>query len=105
MKISPSALLKDASTFFPMLWAVLRGQYKVPWNTLFWAVLCLVYVLSPIDVLPDVMPILGITDDGAFILLVLSLLHNDLAAFRRQRKTGKTILEAEVVRPEENTKK
>lgn len=105
MKLTPSAVFQDISTFFPMLWAVLRGQYKMPWGTLFWALLCLVYVISPIDLLPDVMPLLGITDDGAFILLVLSLLHKDLEAFRAQRKQGKTILEAEVVRPEDDAKK
>nr|QGT50608.1 hypothetical protein Elusimicrob1349_0780 [uncultured Elusimicrobia bacterium] len=104
MKFSPTTVFTDVSSFFPMLWAVLRGKYKMPWNTLFWALLCLVYVVSPIDLLPDVLPVLGITDDGAFILLVLSLLHNDLAAFRHQRKKDETVLEAEVVRPEENKK-
>lgn len=105
MKISPSTLTKDVASFFPMLRAILRGQYKMPWSTFFWAVLCLIYVVSPIDLLPDVLPVLGITDNGAFILLVLSLLHNDLEAFRLQQKTGKTILEAEVVRPEDDHKK
>lgn len=105
MKLTPSAIANDVSTFFPMLWAILRGQYKMPWGTLFLALLCLVYVVSPIDLLPDVMPLLGITDDGAFILLVLSLLHKDLAAFRQSRSQGKTILEAEVVRKQEDDPK
>lgn len=57
----------------------------MPWNTLFWAVLCVVYLLSPVDFLPDVMPLIGITDDGAFILLVLTLVHKDVQAFRAAR--------------------
>ena len=81
MKFSPTVFLKDAATFFPFLWAVLRGKYKMPWGTFFWALLCVVYVISPVDLLPDVLPVLGITDDGAFILLVLTLLHRDLHAF------------------------
>lgn len=105
MKLTPSTIAKDVSTFFPMLWAILRGQYKMPWGTLFWALLSLVYVVSPIDLLPDVMPLLGITDDGAFILLVLSLLHKDLAAFRQTRSQDKTIMEAEVVHKEDEPKK
>lgn len=68
-----------------MLWAILRGKWKMPWNTLFWAVLCVVYLLSPVDFLPDVMPLIGITDDGAFILLVLTLVHKDVQAFRAAR--------------------
>ena len=77
MKFSPLAVFKDFASFFPMLWAVLRGKYKMPWATLFWALLCLVYMISPIDLLPDVLPVLGITDDGAFVLLVLAMLHKD----------------------------
>lgn len=84
-----------------MVWAILRGRWKMPWATLFWALLCLVYVVSPIDLLPDVMPVLGITDDGAFILLVLALVHKDLEAFRAARKNVKDILPAEVSRPGE----
>ena len=68
-----------------MVWAILRGKWKMPWNTLFWAVLCVVYLLSPVDFLPDVMPLIGITDDGAFILLVLTLVHKDVQAFRAAR--------------------
>ena len=68
-----------------MIWAILRGKWKMPWNTLFWAVLCVVYLLSPVDFLPDVMPLIGITDDGAFILLVLTLVHKDVQAFRAAR--------------------
>ena len=86
MKFSPTVFLKDAATFFPFVWAVLRGKYKMPWGTFFWALLCVVYVISPVDLLPDVLPVLGITDDGAFILLVLTLLHRDLHAFRLWRR-------------------
>ena len=68
-----------------MVWAILRGKWKMPWNTLFWAVLCVVYLLSPVDFLPDVMLLIGITDDGAFILLVLTLVHKDVQAFRAAR--------------------
>lgn len=88
-----------------MMWAVLRGKFKMPWGTLFWAVLCLVYVVSPVDLLPDVLPLLGIADDGAFVLLVLALLHNDIQRFRLEKKQQDTIIEAEVVRPEDEIKK
>ena len=88
-----------------MAWAILRGRWKMPWATLFWAILCLVYVVSPIYLLPDVMPVLGITDDGAFILLVLALLHKDLEAFRAARQNKTDVLEAEVSRPADPDKK
>lgn len=104
MKFNPIQLLTDLPTVFPMMWAVLRGKFKMPWSTLFWAVLCFIYVLSPVDLLPDVLPLLGIADDGAFILLVLSLLHNDVQRFREERKKSEDVIEAEIVRGEEPKK-
>ena len=75
--------MKDIVTFFAMLKAILRRQYPMPWKTFFLALLCFVYVLSPIDFLPDVMPLLGITDDATFILLVVAMLQKDLDKYRQ----------------------
>lgn len=105
MKFSPLEILKDFTTFFPMVWAILRGRWKMPWKTFFLSVLCVIYFISPIDALPDVLPLLGIADDGAFILLVLTTLHKDLAAFRQSRRADNTVLEAEVLFPKETNKK
>lgn len=97
MAVNPLNFITDLQTFFPMVGDILRGRYKMPWSTFFWALLCAVYVCSPIDILPDVMPILGITDDGAFIVLVLTMLHKDLVAYRRSLNLTEEIIEAEVV--------
>ena len=107
MKFNPSIIWTDIASFFPMVWAILRGRYKMPWGTFFWTLLCLAYVISPIDVLPDVLPLLGITDDGAFIILICTMLHKDLVSFRNQQQEEATIIEAEIVKPnplEENKK-
>ena len=97
MNFDPTSVLKDFQTFFPMMWAILRGKYKMPWGTFFWAIICLVYLISPIDLLPDVLPLLGITDDGAFALLILAMLHKDLAAYRQAQLDKENIIEAEVI--------
>ena len=84
-----------------MLWAIVRGKYKMPWGTLVWTIVCAIYLISPIDALPDVLPLLGITDDGAFIIWVLTLLHKDLENFRQQQTVRPAvILEAEVIKTE-----
>ena len=99
MPFNLNEIVKDVQTFFPMLWAILRGKYKMPWGTFFWAVLCLVYLISPLDLLPDFLPLLGITDDGAFALLVLAMVHRDLVAYRQAKQATENIIEAEVVDP------
>lgn len=105
MKFHPLELFTDLTYFFPMMWAVVRGKFKMPWGTFFWAALCLVYVISPVDLLPDVLPLLGIADDGAFILLVLALLHNDIQRFRAERAKNEDVIEAEVIRRENDSNK
>jgi len=104
--MNPLIIFKDIGTFFTMIRAGLRGQSKMPWGTCFWAVLCILYFVSPIDLLPDVLPVLGIADDGAFVLFVLSLIHKDATAFRnRQTPSAEKpeIIEAEIV--EDDSKK
>ena len=95
--MNPLVIFKDVSTFFKMAAAILRRQYKMPWQTLFWAVICMIYFAAPIDLLPDMLPMLGIADDGAFILFVLTLLHKDLATFRQSQQDKDNIIEAEVI--------
>ena len=85
-----------------MVWAILRGRYKMPWGTLLWALVCAVYVVSPADAVPDLLPLLGIADDSAFVLFVLTLLHKDLLAFRTSRaEKPEVILEAEVIKTDD----
>ena len=74
--------MKDIVSFFDMLKAILQRRYPMPWKTFILGILCIVYVLSPLDLLPDVMPLLGITDDAAFIVLVVALLQKDIANYR-----------------------
>ena len=105
MKFNPLKVFQDFASFFPMVWAILRGRWKMPWNTLFWAILCLIYLISPIDLLPDVLPVLGITDDGAFIVLVLTLLHKDLEAFRTAQNQTKQVIDVTPVQPKDPSQK
>ena len=98
MNLTPVTVLTDIKTFFTMTRAVVKGKYKMPWKTFFWVLLCAVYFLSPIDLLPDIVPLLGFADDSAFIIFVLLLVHQDLVAFRQAQQSPKqTILEAEIV--------
>lgn len=103
MKFTPAEIAKDIPSFFSMCWAIVRGKHKIPWGTLGMALFCFVYLVSPVDIIPDVLPVLGITDDGTFILLVLAMLHNDLLEYRQSKIAKQNAQEAEIVssRPEE----
>ncbi len=74
--------MRDIKDFFSLCWAVLRRRYPFPWKTFLVALLCVVYIVSPVDLLPDVMPLLGITDDATFLLLVLAMIRQDIQKYR-----------------------
>jgi len=47
----------------------------------------ILYVLSPVDLVPDFIPGIGVLDDVAVLGLVLHALAQDLAAFRTWEQT------------------
>ena len=95
--MKPTTIFTDVRTFFAMARAIVKGQYKMPWKTFVWGVVCAVYFLSPIDVLPDIVPLLGFADDGAFVVFVLLLIHQDLQNFRQVQAQQENVIEAEIV--------
>jgi len=65
-----------------MLKSVLRGQYKgMSFGTLGLLALGLVYIISPIDAVPDVIPVVGIADDTGLALWLASA--GDFVAWER----------------------
>ena len=67
---------------------VRRGAYTdLPRNRTFLWLLALVYLISPIDILPDLLPIIGVTDDaGVFMWLLTSVSTATGLYLRKQRE-------------------
>ncbi len=59
-------------------------EYKLPWHVKVAALLVLAYALSPIDIIPDFIPILGYLDDIILlpigIVFVIKLIPQDIMA-------------------------
>jgi len=64
---------------------------RTPWLAKALAVCVAAYALSPIDLIPDVIPVLGLLDDIILvplgILLVVKLIPGDVMADARERAT------------------
>jgi uncharacterized membrane protein YkvA (DUF1232 family) len=56
------------------LWLIFRHK-ETPWYAKAILVLLLVYLMSPIDLIPDVIPVLGMLDDIVVIALALWLAY------------------------------
>jgi len=66
--------------------AFASGEYTdVPWRSAVYALGALLYFVSPVDLVPDFIPVLGFTDDVAVVFAVLSAVRKDLARFERWR--------------------
>lgn len=64
---------------FAMLKDFKSGNYsKVPWFTIASIVLALLYVLNPLDIIPDFIPGIGYIDDLAIMSITLGWIETDL---------------------------
>lgn len=79
--------LNDIKLYFQMLGDVFTGKYKkVPVGTIAAIIGTLLYVLSPIDFIPDFIPVVGYLDDAAMLAVCLNFTRFDLEEYKKSRK-------------------
>ena len=90
-------------TRFTLLWSLVRGDARRLWLALrhpaapTWlkvgTALIVLYVVSPIDLVPDVLPVIGVVDDLILVPLAIRWLLNrlppDIAAATARASTGR----------------
>ncbi len=60
--------MNQVKTFFRMIKAYANKEYKeVPASTIVSIIMTLLYVFSPIDLIPDFLPVVGLLDDAAVL--------------------------------------
>jgi uncharacterized membrane protein YkvA (DUF1232 family) len=68
-----------------LLWLVLRdtvkGQYRLPWKAIAALTAAAIYVVSPIDLIPDFLGPLGFADDALVVALTWGLLKRELLEY------------------------
>jgi uncharacterized membrane protein YkvA (DUF1232 family) len=82
-KGSSPGLTDNLRTLMRMVNAYRLGTYRtVPWQTVGMIIAILVYFVLPLDFVPDVLPVLGFTDDFALVFWALRSFSSDIEAFR-----------------------
>ncbi|GAB3961017.1 hypothetical protein GCM10028805_59780 [Spirosoma harenae] len=84
-----------------LLKAYASGDYRqLPWKTLLRMIAVLIYFVSPIDILPDFLPIVGLTDDIALMLWLFNGIRDDIDKFRDWESSGTTSRKESTRQPE-----
>ena len=60
-----------------------NGNYQnLPWQTLVMMLAGLIYFLTPIDALPDFIPVVGLVDDATILLWLGKSFRDDLTKYK-----------------------
>lgn len=92
-KLGGSSLFKSlkdtVTTMALMLKDIVSGRYKVQWSTVAILTAALFYVLSPVDLIPDAIPVVGLVDDAAVISWTQSALKDEFQEYKKWRDAQK----------------
>ena len=72
---------------FKLLWSLLKDYYNkdypnAPWKLIAAIGFAVAYLISPIDVIPDVLPVVGFVDDASVFALVMAGFDSDIKAYK-----------------------
>ncbi len=99
MKLMPlvGKYASDITCMVSLVRSYVRKEYKdIPIGTIISITASLAYIVSPIDLIPDGIPVAGQIDDIAMVLFILKFVHSDVEEYRKWRKeNGKEIIDFE----------
>ena len=97
-KVINSDMLQRFYEDVKMLIAMIRdywnGVYcKIPWWVIAAVVFALLYVLNPFDLIPDILPVLGLADDTAVLAICLAMTEKDILEYQNWKGSSRQIEE------------
>lgn len=85
---SLTSIWSDIKVSASLVSSYVNGSYrKVPWRSLGAIGASLLYFVTPIDALPDMIPLAGYLDDAFIFKLVFDLVRQDLEDYKRWQNT------------------
>ncbi len=80
--VNATSLKSHICVFGRLSKAYALGHYRdVSWKTMLLVVAAIVYFVNPMDLLPDLVPIAGLTDDFAVLMWVYSSITSEVDKF------------------------
>nr|WP_298414736.1 DUF1232 domain-containing protein [uncultured Halomonas sp.] len=79
-----SRIARALKLFAPMCADVIKGRYRpIPWSAFMWMALALVYLISPLDLIPEVFLLIGMVDDVVIVGWLLTKVDKSLDDYRQ----------------------
>lgn len=79
-------ILSEIPTLISLVKAFIQKKYlEIPIGSVIAIVGALIYFLSPVDLIPDLLPAIGLVDDAAVLTLAFKLVHDDVVEFKAWR--------------------
>ncbi len=81
---------------FRLLWNLLKDYYnkvypRAPWKLIAAIGFAVTYLVSPADVIPDFLPIIGFIDDAAVFALVVKGFESDISDYKEWQQDNKQL--------------
>ena len=85
--------LSMVPTMASLIKSYVKKEYtEIPIGSIIAILSALIYFVSPIDLIPDAIPVIGLVDDAAVVATCLNFVNSDLEEYRNWReKNGKLI--------------
>ncbi|HBC57542.1 MAG TPA: hypothetical protein DCZ03_10300 [Gammaproteobacteria bacterium] len=100
-KTKLNKMIDELKAMIRMIQAWRRGEYReIPIRTVVILVAAILYFVTPLDFIPDFIPLTGFLDDATIIALVFSSLRDQIQAFIKWESSGR-IFEHEPLETEE----
>lgn len=80
-RFMPAVLFRRFQLLLRMLGEAMNGAYPLPQNTVFMIAAAIAYVVSPVDLIPDVLIPLGFVDDAGVVGALFAAIEHDLRAY------------------------
>ncbi len=89
-KIKFEKLTERVMIIIRLIRAYVKGEYRaLPWKSILILVAALIYFVTPLDLIPDFIPVSGLIDDLTVVLWVFKTLEKEINAFLAWENTGK----------------
>ena len=79
-----SKIVEFLSLIMRMISSYIKGVYtETPWQTILMFVAGLIYFITPIDAIPDFIPVAGLIDDATVLVWLGKSFRDDVSRFKK----------------------